>query len=567
MSKMKRITETLKKFFNGHYLGFIIITATILSGAAYFYLDYKIHGGWAFARSLSGIEMLSYFIVILLCGFVIVGGILSDRGRLRRIKELENIKKANFIENVAMKIITEPSFDKKVYMAANALRNLVSFEKLYVILEKDGKFSLIYPEAGNTAMLHTIGIYPEEIKMYVGKFYKGYYILKIDLYDYTGYVLLFPISPITDNEKQLLEKYKKIIEPLFGNARLILAIKKSKNRVEKLLGRYKMMHRFILKSQEAGTYEEVYWTIVVLARTFFDSDFTFVLDTNDPDSKNWKIVAIKNVPESVVNFFNDVFLEKQYISDNFIFEVVHSKKPLFINDLQDYSAPGGFDGILKEINSYLGIPFIIDDKVVAVLNIWSKEGFKFNSEDMIFAYMLSDIVSSILVRIRYLEKLDEYSVTDSLTGIYNKREFYKRIFEEIKRSSMYNKKLSVVIFDLDGFKEWNDTYGHLEGDKVLKELGNLLKERLRNTDIPFRFGGDEFVIIMPDTSADNAGKAMEDISFRVKELILDKRKKITLSIGIAEYKPNETVEEFIERADKAMYAAKNAGKNKIKIAN
>ncbi len=567
MLRMKRITETLKKFFNGHYLGFIIITATILSGAAYFYLDYKIHGGWFFERSLSGMGVLSYFIVILLCGFVIVGGILSDRGRLRRIKELENIKKANFIENVAMKIITEPSFDKKVYMAANALRNLVSFEKLYVILEKEGKFSLIYPEAGNTAMLHTIGIYPEEIKMYVGKFYKGYYILKIDLYDYTGYVLLFPISPITDNEKQLLEKYKKIIEPLFGNARLILAIKKSKNRVEKLLGRYKMMHRFILKLQEAGTYEEVYWTIVVLARTFFDSDFTFVLDTNDPDSKNWKIVAIKNVPESVVNFFNNVFLEERYINDSFIFEVVHSKKPLFINDLQDYSAPGGFDGILKEINSWLGIPFIIDDKVVAVLNIWSKEGFKFNSEDMIFAYMLSDIVSSILVRIRYLEKLDEYSVTDSLTGIYNKREFYKRIFEEIKRSSMYNKKLSVVIFDLDGFKEWNDTYGHLEGDKVLKELGNLLKERLRNTDIPFRFGGDEFVIIMPDTSADNAGKAMEDISFRVKELILDKRKKITLSIGIAEYKPNETVEEFIERADKAMYAAKNAGKNKIKIAN
>ncbi len=563
--KMKRITETLKRFFRRHYLGITIVFLTLLLEFIYFYLDYKIHGSWFFDRHAGTLGTFAYFIIFLLFLFVTFGGIISDKGRLKRIKELENLKKMNFIENVAIEILSEPSFDKKVEIAVKALNKIMPYKEIYVVVNSDEGFYIAYPyESRDLSEIESKGISVMDLKKSAGKIVNGYYISQVGLYDLTGYILFKPKSPLTSDDKLILEKYKKTLGPLFNNARLIIALKESKTRIERLLGRYKFLHRFSLKLQSAGTPEEVYWTTVKIVSTFFDANLAFIMDV-EGSRKRWRFVAVKNVSQELIKFFENKFTTDGSES-GIIYEIMRGKKPVVI----EYSANNRF---LKELRtfgssiSWIWIPFVVDEDVVGILAVGAKGKNKFDSEDVVFSYMLSDMISSILVRIRYLERLDEYSVTDPLTGLYNKREFYTRMFEEIRKAETYGRKLSIVMFDLDGFKEWNDNYGHLEGDRLLKELGNLLRERLRNTDIPFRFGGDEFVIIMPETSAISAERAMRHILSGVERLTSDKEGKVTLSVGIAEYHPREGMEEIVERADRAMYIAKKTGKNKIIIAN
>ncbi len=560
---MRRIIEILRKFFKRHYLGILIVSLTFLLEFAYFYVDYRIHGNWFFARHLNGLGVFAYFIIFFLFAFVLFGGFISDRGRLKRIEEMESLRKMNFIENVAIEILSEPSFERKTEIAVKALNKLVPYKELYVIVNSGEEYRMTYPcETSELSEVTSKGVSLPDLKKFAGKFYKGYYISRVTLYDLTGYILFKPVSLLTRNDRNILEKYRKTLEPLFNNARLIIALKESKSKIEKLLGRYKFMHRFSLKLQSAGTPEEVYWTTVKIVSSFFDADLAFIIDVSESKDK-WKFVAVKNVSQKLVKFFEDKFAKEE---TGIVSEVMREKKPVFI----DYSVNNRFLKDLRAFDvggSWIWIPFVVDESVVAVLAVGTKEKYKFESEDIVFSYMLSDMISSVLVRIRYLEKLDEYSVTDPLTGLYNKREFYTRVIEEIRKSETYGRKLSIVMFDLDGFKEWNDTYGHLEGDKLLKEMGNLLRERLRSTDIPFRFGGDEFVIIMPETSAKSAETAIKHILTSVDELTAGKEKKVTLSIGIAEYRHTESVEKLVERADKAMYIAKNTGKNKIKIAD
>ncbi len=561
---MKRITKTLKKFFSRHYLAIIIIGTTFTLWFSYFYIDRKIHGVWFFSRKLSAEEIAMYLLFMLLGSFVISGGFISDKRRIRRLAELDNLRKMNLIDSIAMKIFKEPSFEKKIEIAIESLKEIVPVKEICVITEQDGK-PFIYFSTKRCDICKFVRegkSLNESLDKYEGKFYKGFFVLKINLYSSTSYYTLVKTShPLTNSEKELIVRYKKTIEPLFINARLMIELKESKNRVEKLLGRYKALHNLLLKLQNASTPEEIFWSISRSTILFFDAKSAYVMDVSERENPD--IIAVKNVPEKFIKVLRHCLNTKGWYW-KIITDTMRGKKVLYIRDVaKDSNVQSEFSNFAR---SWMGIPFVLDGRVVAILGINGELPNKFSPEDIVFANMLSDMVSSILVKIRYLEKLDQYSITDSLTGLYNKREFYRRIFEETRKSAMFGRKLSVAVFDLDGFKEWNDTYGHLEGDNLLRKLGNALKKRLRASDTAFRFGGDEFIILMPNTSKESAKKVMSDILFITRELTTGKQVKITISAGIAEYNPNESVEEFIERADEALYKAKKEGKNRIEIA-
>ena len=161
------------------------------------------------------------------------------------------------------------------------------------------------------------------------------------------------------------------------------------------------------------------------------------------------------------------------------------------------------------------------------------------------------------------EQLRELTVTDDLTKLYNSRQFFKVLQDEIDRTTRYNHVLSLLLMDVDDFKQYNDTYGHLEGDRVLAKLGEVIQGCLRTNDSGYRYGGDEFTVILPVTRgkeaekvAERIRKEFEDISFSPA---LETIVKATISVGIAEYQPNEGLKEFAKRADEAMYQAKRQG--------
>jgi two-component system, cell cycle response regulator len=168
-------------------------------------------------------------------------------------------------------------------------------------------------------------------------------------------------------------------------------------------------------------------------------------------------------------------------------------------------------------------------------------------------------------RDRMLEQLKELAITDGLTQLYNSRHFYQQLEIEINRFNRYSHPLSLLLIDIDHFKRYNDSHGHLEGDKILREAAWLIASCMRNLDSAYRYGGEEFTVILPETDI----SAAVNVAQRTRETIEKNfrsdadRETITVSIGVAEYAAGDSLTEFIRRADRAMYLAKESGRNRI----
>lgn len=165
------------------------------------------------------------------------------------------------------------------------------------------------------------------------------------------------------------------------------------------------------------------------------------------------------------------------------------------------------------------------------------------------------------------EKLERLAITDDLTKLFNARHFYKKLTSEIERANRYEHPLALLMLDIDFFKVYNDTYGHLEGNTVLSRLGQIIRKGLRQLDSAYRYGGEEFTVILPETDGANAHHAARRLSEAIGNEVFfptgDKGVGITVSIGIAQYRPEEEMEAFIKRADMAMYESKKCGRNRI----
>jgi len=170
-------------------------------------------------------------------------------------------------------------------------------------------------------------------------------------------------------------------------------------------------------------------------------------------------------------------------------------------------------------------------------------------------------------RNRILSKLENLAITDGLTKLYNLRHFYNQLEIEIDRSNRYGHPLALLLLDIDNFKTYNDTYGHLEGDKVLVKLGQIITSCLRTMDFAYRYGGEEFTIILPETTGEEAKNVAHRIktSVEIENFLPESGDvvNITISIGVTEYFKKEPLATVIQRADRAMYKSKAKGRNTI----
>jgi diguanylate cyclase (GGDEF)-like protein len=170
-------------------------------------------------------------------------------------------------------------------------------------------------------------------------------------------------------------------------------------------------------------------------------------------------------------------------------------------------------------------------------------------------------------RNQLLKEMGQLAITDSLTELYNSRHFFRQIKQEIERTARYRHNLSLLLLDIDHFKQYNDTWGHLEGDKVLMSIGRIINACMRAMDTAYRYGGDEFAVLLPETDLQPAGM----VGHRIKNLISQKifepepgvHASITISIGAAEFRSGEDVSSFIHRADQALYRSKENGRNRL----
>lgn len=180
-----------------------------------------------------------------------------------------------------------------------------------------------------------------------------------------------------------------------------------------------------------------------------------------------------------------------------------------------------------------------------------------------FTSITDFIESAVIVDEKFIKKLQKSVMIDELTGLYNYRYYEKRIDEEIAYAKRYNKVFSIVLFDIDNFKSYNDKCGHLAGNRLLKELAKIVKENSRKSDIPIRFGGDEFLILLPDTNKRGALIFAE----KIRTIIADRdiKPKVTVSGGVGTF-PTDTAKdskELFKLIDKALYRAKAEGKNRV----
>jgi len=166
-----------------------------------------------------------------------------------------------------------------------------------------------------------------------------------------------------------------------------------------------------------------------------------------------------------------------------------------------------------------------------------------------------------------LKEMEKLAITDALTGLYNSRQFFHQIKQEIKRYDRYSRSLSMLILDIDFFKKYNDTWGHIEGDKVLMNIGRIINSCMRSMDTAYRYGGEEFAILLPETGIKRAclvgARIKDNIASEIFRPEPGKTQSVTVSIGACELMDGEDFTAFIKRTDKAMYKSKETGRNKL----
>ena len=212
--------------------------------------------------------------------------------------------------------------------------------------------------------------------------------------------------------------------------------------------------------------------------------------------------------------------------------------------------------------SFIALPLLSERVPIGILTVAGAE-----DEHVESFSILAEQLSLELKKISLYERVQELAITDGLTGIYVRRHFIERLNEELARCKKHGFELSLLMIDLDHFKLCNDTYGHLVGDIALKEIAKIMKEHVRQVDLVGRYGGEEFVIALPDTDKKSAINVAERIRSSVEKhkfRAYDETIAITISIGVANFPENgEEIPTLIDRADQSLYKAKEEGRNRV----
>jgi diguanylate cyclase (GGDEF)-like protein len=229
-----------------------------------------------------------------------------------------------------------------------------------------------------------------------------------------------------------------------------------------------------------------------------------------------------------------------------------------------YTYPDGEDaGGNGPIHSGVAVP-LPSDGASGYLTIFTRTSARhFGEEDVRELEALAQRAGPAVENARRFREARQLADLDALTGLHNRRFFHETLAREVARARRYERSLALIVFDLDDFKEINDRIGHLAGDAVLAEAAERVREVVRSADIACRVGGDEFAVILPEATLDDADQLYRRIQHAVSRRPIAQAGKLYLSAGVAELRPEDGAVSFFERADNALYRAKDAGKGRV----
>jgi diguanylate cyclase (GGDEF)-like protein len=228
------------------------------------------------------------------------------------------------------------------------------------------------------------------------------------------------------------------------------------------------------------------------------------------------------------------------------------------------TAPGYVAG-LAGVASEMCLPLVAHGQTLGVLVLDSARPAAFRPPDTEALQSVADMCAIAIQNAHSFERVQQMAEIDGLTGIYNRRHLERRLVAELERMARYQHGMAVLMVDIDHFKRVNDEFGHLLGDEVLRHISVVLTRSLRKLDILCRYGGEEFAILLPETTAENAVNVAEKLRRKIEaHNFAGVPRPVTVSIGHADYpKHGVTRDELIKAADAALYAAKQAGRNRV----
>jgi diguanylate cyclase (GGDEF)-like protein len=220
------------------------------------------------------------------------------------------------------------------------------------------------------------------------------------------------------------------------------------------------------------------------------------------------------------------------------------------------------------IHAGLAVPLPGDSSTLGYLTVFTRRnGHDYSDEDVRQLETLALRAGPAIENARRFREARQLADLDALTGLHNRRYFHETLARECARAHRYERKLSLIVFDLDDFKEINDRIGHLAGDTVLAEAAERVRDVVRTADIACRVGGDEFAVILPESSLEDADQLYRRIQNAISSRPLGQGGKLFLSAGVAELRAEDDPVAFFQRADDALYRAKEAGKGRVVSAN
>lgn len=220
------------------------------------------------------------------------------------------------------------------------------------------------------------------------------------------------------------------------------------------------------------------------------------------------------------------------------------------------------------VHEALGVPLVGRSGRIGWLGVFSRDpDVQFSDGDVRRLEDLAERVAPAIENARRFREARQLADLDSLTGLHNRRYFYETLGREVDRAQRYQRQLSLVIVDVDGFKEINDRIGHLAGDGVLAEIADRIRQVVRSADIPCRVGGDEFAVIVPEVEVGQARQLVGRIQQAVSAQPITRAGRVRVSAGVADIQPNDSPTTLFERGDESLYAAKHAGKGGLAAAD
>jgi diguanylate cyclase (GGDEF)-like protein len=248
------------------------------------------------------------------------------------------------------------------------------------------------------------------------------------------------------------------------------------------------------------------------------------------------------------------------LDDGLIGVVAHSNQPSIV---QDHAKTSGL-GFFPESRAVMCHPITYGETLLGILNVERFTSNSFVEEEILTLGTLADLLATALQNVFNFQKMEHQSITDSLTGLKTRRYFLEALQSEWKRASRSGRPFSVVMIDLDKFKNVNDQKGHLEGDLVLARVGRLLEQKVRHSNVVARYGGDEFVVLMPETGLEQAQILAERLRVWIASDPMLNQLQITGSFGVATFPLHGArVEEILSVADEGMYVSKHAGGDRV----